>query len=265
NERAREIQRSLPVRWEWAFHGGERSFEELDALESLYDGGMRQDDAIVQDIVGTLEQRGLFSDTLVVICGDHGDGFGERGLLPDEPRAVSHIVPMSESLLHVPLVVSAPGQTDSHRIDRPAALTAFPDVALGRADRSSGFATDTVYATKQPVTGELRERFERACDRVEPYTATSRAVYVADPERPGSVEKWYRWGLTATACRIPEAGVVNVGPAIDPGAVNTAFGPGAFDQATGSGPPDSGGIREPLEGAGVSEATRDQLSALGYY
>ena len=265
DDQAREIQRSLPVRWEWAFHGGERSFEELDALESLYDGGIRQDDAIVQDIIGTLERRGLFSETLVVICGDHGDGFGERGLLPGEPRAVSHIVPMSESLLHVPLVVSAPGQTDPRRIDRPAALTAFPDVALGRVDRSDGFATDTVYATKQPVTGNLRERFERACDRVEPYTATSRAVYVADSEHPGSVEKWYRWGLTATACRIPEAGAVELGPAIDPGAVDAAFGPKAPDRTDGPVASTPEEIREPLEGQGVSGATREQLSALGYY
>ncbi len=254
--RAREIQRDLPARWEWTFHGGERPYWQLRGLESLYRGGIRQADAILGRIVDGLRERGELDETLVVVCGDHGDGFGEPGLLDGEPTAVSHIVPMHEELLHVPLVVRPPGGAGGERIDGPAALTAFPDVALSHADPdrdppAAGFSADTVVASKQPVTADLRERFEAACEDVERFVAPSRAVYTAAVD--GAVRKRYYWGEAAGECLIhrPDA-VEYVGPA-DPDAVDAAFDEGEAD------------VREPMAGRQADDETREQLAALGYY
>lgn len=248
---ARELQRRLPPRWEWTFHGGDRPYWQLTGIESLYDGGIRQADAIVGRIIDRLRAAGRLEETLVVVCGDHGDGFGEPGLLPGEPPAVSHIVPMHEQLLHVPLLVRPPGGGDGATIHRPAALTAFPDVALGAADVADGFATDTVHTTKQPVTADLRRRFEDNCPDPERFLAPSRAVYTSSPD--GAVRKRYRWGENAVACDIHGPGQVTATEHIDPVAVESAF-----DSA-------DPGIREPLDGHGVTDSAREQLAALGYY
>jgi arylsulfatase A len=173
---------------------------------------------------------------------------------------------MHETLLHVPLVVRPPGGADGDTVHRPAALTAFPSVALtaadgdagavpgpGPADSDPGFARDAVYATKQPVTADLRERFERACEDVGPYAAESRAVYVPDPEDDRAVRKRYYWGESGADLRIRGPGAVEDLGRIDPGAVDAAF------------EERDPGVREPLDGRGVSEDTKDQLAALGYY
>jgi len=254
DEAARELQRDLPTRWEWAFHGGERPYWQLGALESLYDGGIRQADAVLGHVVDRLDKSGVLDDTLLVVCGDHGDGFGQPGRLPDEPAAVSHIVPMHERLLHVPLVVRPPGGGDDRTVDRPAALTAFPDAvraALHGETPDDAFAREAVYATKQPVTADLRERFEASCADPDPFLASSRAVYT---DAPGdAVRKRYYWGDDALYCRIIGTGHVTEVESVSVDSVDVAF--------TDRDP----GVREPLDGKQVTDAARAQLAALGYY
>jgi arylsulfatase A len=254
DDRARELQADLDPRWEWAFHGDDRPYWQLRGLERLYEGGIRQADAVLERVVARLRERGVLDDTLVVVCGDHGDGFGEVGRLEGEPPAVSHIVPMGEALLHVPLVVRAPGQREGRRVHEPAALTQFPSVALGHATGDPperGFGVDRVCSTKQPVTADLRERFERNCKRVAPYAAGSRAVYVDDEGE--SVRKRYHWGDAAAEFRVHRAGAVERVGGIEPDRVTAAFGDPAAD------------VREPLDGRQVTDETKEQLAALGYY
>jgi arylsulfatase A len=258
DSRARSFQADLPTRWEWAFHGGARPYDRLSELERLYDGGIRQADAIVARVVDRLRDSGALDNTLLVVCGDHGDGFGEPGLIDGEPPAVSHIVPMHEALLRVPLLVRPPGGTDGRTCHDPAALTAFPDVVTDTVDGghvADGFARDRVYAAKQPVTAELRERFEDACADPERFLAPSRAVYRPDADDPRAVRKRYYWGERAVECRIRTPGEPSVVTRITPGRVDTAF-----DE-----PDPTPEIRAPLDGDQVTDATREQLAALGYY
>ena len=254
DDRARELQSDLDARWEWTFHGGDRPYWQLAGLESLYDGGIRQVDAVLERVVGGLRDAGVLDETLLVACGDHGDGFGEPGRLDGEPPAVSHIVPMHEELLHVPLVVRPPGGADGERVHEPAALTRFPAVARGHAagdPPAEGFASASVVATKQPVTGDLRDRFARTCDRVEPYAAPSRAVYTnADGT---AVRKRYYWGEEGAELLSHRAGVVEAAGPAAPATVDAAF-----DEGTAS-------VREPLDGRQVTDEAKEQLAALGYY
>jgi arylsulfatase A len=252
--RARDLQSSLDPRWEWAFHGWERPYRQLRELESLYRGGVRQTDAVLAHVVDGLRARDELDETLVVVCGDHGDGFGEPGRLDGEPPAVSHIVPMHEALLHVPLVVRTPGGTAGERVHAAAALTRFPAVAMrhvtGDGDET-GFATETVVASKQPVTADLRERFERHCGDVAPYAAPSRAVYTS-AEGDG-VRKRYYWGDSAGEFLVHGPGAVEFLGEIAPETVDAAF-----DDPTAD-------VRESLAGRQVTDETKDQLAALGYY
>lgn len=256
DERARTIQRNLPTRWEWTFYGGTRPNWQLAGLERLYDGGIRQADAIVERLLDRLRNRGVLDETLVVICGDHGDGFGRPGLLPNEPPAVSHIVPMHETLLHVPLLVRPPGGGEGERCHRPAALTAFPDVVTRTLDDdfpAEGFASDRVVATKQPVTADLRERFEDACQDPTPHLRPSQAAYFQDSENERAVRKRYYWGEEAAECRVHTPGAVSDVELTNPQQVEDVFSESRPN------------VREPLEGQQATESIKEQLAALGYY
>ncbi|RLM53572.1 sulfatase [Halobellus sp. Atlit-31R] len=268
---ARELQADLGVRWEWAFHGGDTPMWALRGLESLYDGGIRQADAIVERLVEGLRARGVLDDTLLVVCADHGDGFGEPGVLDEEPTAVSHIVPMHESLLHVPLVVRYPEQRDREQhaerrdVFRPAALTRFPSVALdaasGRELPTDAFVPDgPVVASKQPVTGDLRERYVEACAEPEPFFAPSRAVYRAadDGTDTTSVQKTYHWGKQVGELQVYDAQSVSPRSTttLDEAATHLDA---AFDRF------DSADVRQPREDQSVSVETKERLAALGYY
>jgi len=256
----RETQDDLPIRWEWAFHGGERPMWHLHALESLYDGGIRQDDAVLRRLIAGLATRDCHDDTLVVVVGDHGEGFGEPGRLAQEPPAVAHLVPMHETLLHVPLVVSAPNQRSGHRVDAPASPRLFPEVvethvgAGAEGPDLGGFVPDgPVRASKQPVTADLRERFADACEDVAPYVAPSHARYTPHPDREGAVRKCYHWGRDAAELRVDGPRTITTEDSIPVASVRSAFES-----------PDSGPLTADHDAEPDAE-TRTQLAALGYY
>ena len=256
NNHCHSLQADLPVRWEWEFHGGKKPYWQLQALEQLYDGGIRQADAIVEYIVTALRESGDLEQTLLVICGDHGDGFGEPGHIANEPPAVSHIVPMSEALLHVPLVVRPPGGGDGKQCHHPAALTAFPDVVKKTVEGTTdlkGFARNRVYSTKQPVTDNLRQRYETHCAEPERYLRPSQAVYVDSPTDGTAVRKQYYWGESALEQRIHSPHETENIEEITPQRVKDAFEETEPD------------IRIPLSGQQVTEGAKEQLAALGYY
>lgn len=74
----------------------------LERLAALYDGAVRYVDSRVQEVAASLQERGLWDRTLVVITGDHGESLGERGLL-------GHRFTLADSLLRVPLILRCPG------------------------------------------------------------------------------------------------------------------------------------------------------------
>ncbi len=58
-------------------------------------------DRFVGRLYDDLEARGLAEDTLIVVTGDHGESFGDHGLL-------SHSTGLYEDQVHVPLILINP-------------------------------------------------------------------------------------------------------------------------------------------------------------
>ncbi|RXK47994.1 sulfatase [Halorientalis pallida] len=248
---ARRLQADLPIRWEFPVHGGDVPYWHLSGLESLYDGGIRQADAVLGTVVERLRARGEYDDTLLIVCGDHGEGFGEFGRLSGQPRAAAHIVPTTESLLHVPLVVKRPRQREGRTVTDPAALTAIPQVAnAAREGHRTTCAREQVLASKQPVTGELRRRYESAVTDPGPFFRESRVVY---EQTPSGVRKTYSWGDAVGTVQVPRAG--SVGQPSDRGRdrLSAAFRP-----------VEAAGVRQVGRGEPADE-TKEQLAALGYF
>jgi len=76
------------------------------ASEALYDAEIRYLDEQLGALLEALEARGALSNTLVILTSDHGEYFGDHGL-------VGHQFALYDSLLRVPLIVRLPGKARS--------------------------------------------------------------------------------------------------------------------------------------------------------
>ncbi len=60
-------------------------------------------DSLVGGIIEAIREKGLFDDSLIIVASDHGEAFGEHGLL-------GHINSNYQEMIHVPFLVKMPQQ-----------------------------------------------------------------------------------------------------------------------------------------------------------
>jgi arylsulfatase A-like enzyme len=81
----------------------------VPALEARYDESLEYFDASVGDFIDWLKAKGELAGTLLVVSSDHGESFSHR--------YGAHAGPMLyEDVIHVPLIIKEPGQTESRRV-----------------------------------------------------------------------------------------------------------------------------------------------------
>jgi glucan phosphoethanolaminetransferase (alkaline phosphatase superfamily) len=68
---------------------------------NAYDNGILQADNSISKIFDTLDTKGYLAGSLVVILGDHGDAFGEHGI-------IGHTLSVYQETLHVPMLIIDP-------------------------------------------------------------------------------------------------------------------------------------------------------------
>lgn len=76
--------------------------EELAVMRNRYDECIASIDRWIGVVFDDLREHGLYDDSLIVITGDHGEGFWEHGF-------ISHSTMPFEELVKVPLIVKLPG------------------------------------------------------------------------------------------------------------------------------------------------------------
>jgi arylsulfatase A-like enzyme len=79
-----------------------RPSRKMAAYVDEYDAAVRRADRYVGKLLAELDQRGLSQRTIVVLLSDHGEEFLEHG-------RCFHIATLYREVLHVPLIVAAPG------------------------------------------------------------------------------------------------------------------------------------------------------------
>ncbi|MFQ5718237.1 MAG: sulfatase [Acidobacteriota bacterium] len=82
----------------------ELSREDLNYLRDLYDEEITYTDAEIGRLLDYLRTSGLEQKTIVVVVGDHGEEFMERGWL-------GHTTSLHREQIHVPLVIALPAGT----------------------------------------------------------------------------------------------------------------------------------------------------------
>ena len=76
--------------------------ELLEGMKADYDASLRMVDTEVGKVILHLEERGLLSQTVLVIMSDHGEAFGEHGM-------VDHVWTVYDEMIHIPLILHYPG------------------------------------------------------------------------------------------------------------------------------------------------------------
>jgi len=74
----------------------------LARMRHLYARAAAYMDRWIAGMLEALEQRGILEQTLVIVTADHGENFGEHGL-------IGHGFGLNEALINVPLVIAGPG------------------------------------------------------------------------------------------------------------------------------------------------------------
>lgn len=165
----------------WEFNGGQRPWWQRKALEGLYDGTIHQMDNQIGRVVKTLDERDELDDTLVVVTSDHGEGFGEPSRVRPGARVAAHGAGIHEALLHVPLVVRAPGQREGQRVSDVASLTQFPQAVRaalnGEWDDDAFVPEGSVVASSHGLEEPMEERAKKYCGDLWRFNGDARAVY----------------------------------------------------------------------------------------
>jgi arylsulfatase A-like enzyme len=107
---AERVRAALEARQHYSFEAlclyaaGRREItgEALERMRHLYARAAGYADRWIADALTALDARGILDDTLVIVTADHGENFGEHGLM-------GHGFALNETLVNVPLVSAGPG------------------------------------------------------------------------------------------------------------------------------------------------------------
>jgi lipoteichoic acid synthase len=91
---------------------GRKGFAKDDTL-NRYLNAVRYDDFFVKNLIEQYKKLGLYKNTVFVIYGDHGEGFGEHGLY-------QHDDTIYEEGVRIPLIIHDPGRFENgQRVEAP--------------------------------------------------------------------------------------------------------------------------------------------------
>jgi arylsulfatase A-like enzyme len=98
--------------------------DQLQSEIDAYDGAIAYTDDYIGQLLAELQKRGLADNTLVVFTSDHGESFGEHGIL-------QHGSSLYLEQIHVPLIFWWPGHVpEGERVAQPVTNSALPATLL---------------------------------------------------------------------------------------------------------------------------------------
>lgn len=144
----------------WAVLAGavELDADDLGTMRSLYEAEVSRLDGLVGQLVDGLSARGMLDDTLVIVTSDHGEAFGEHGL-------IDHLFSMYDSTVRVPLIIRFPsrfraGEVRSELVSLADVVPTILDVA-GIGNRAAGFGERSLASADRPAAPYVVAENER--------------------------------------------------------------------------------------------------------
>lgn len=166
----RELSRTHPYTQE-----KDLTAEELAEVVALYDGEIAYADFAMGRFFDALRELGLYDNSLIVVFGDHGEGFLEHGLM-------NHGNSVYEELIRVPLLVKLPGaRSVERRIEGPVQLidiapTILHELGLGSATAMQG------TSLFEPVLRDGSRRFAYVSEAYASCVRTDSWKVIENPE-----------------------------------------------------------------------------------
>jgi len=97
--------------------------ETFHKMNAIYLGMITYVDSLIGEVIQSLKDNGLYEDTTIILCSDHGDFAGDAGLTEKHPNA------LDDMLTRVPLIIRRPGCPGKHRINAlTQSLDIFPTI-----------------------------------------------------------------------------------------------------------------------------------------
>ncbi len=125
--------------WFAPFSGADERYHHV--LSDVYDAEVATQDAHLGVFLRRMRESGALHRTVLLICADHGEHLGEKGL-------VGHMMSVYNELIHVPLIVRDP-DGDFRRgsvVDHPVSLRQVFYTLLNAAGIASGIERDRSLA-----------------------------------------------------------------------------------------------------------------------
>ena len=94
-----------------------------DYATQPYDGEIAFADEQVGRLLRFLKEKGIYQNTVIVLCGDHGESLGEHG-------EKTHGFFIYNATMHVPLIIRLPEQLPGHLPEKTTARTLADPVSL---------------------------------------------------------------------------------------------------------------------------------------
>jgi arylsulfatase A-like enzyme len=177
------------IKWTEYYRGRSYTEQDLETLSDLYDAGLAHLSAEVGRLLQITEQRGLSEQTLIVITSDHGEHFGENGLL-------GHVFGLYNTAVRVPLMIRPPGGVRTGEVDaRKGQLVDLFATLLSAAGADTSKLAHRGVDLLAPGAGPGREsifseyyyptqvlwqfkpeELEREADRIAPFRRRLRAI-----------------------------------------------------------------------------------------
>jgi arylsulfatase A-like enzyme len=119
-----------------------------------YDAEVLYTDAEIGALLDGIGERGLLDEAIVIFTTDHGEGLGESDYW------FAHREYLIDPLVHVPLMIRAPGVAPGRRSDLASLLDVFPTLlGLLGLERETGEGRDLLGDESEP-SGLLLSTFE---------------------------------------------------------------------------------------------------------
>ncbi len=166
---ARDFMRDFNRRAADWFTPPKEPFSELEAhaLGQMYDAEVAYQDHLLSRLLEVLDRPEHRDRTVVVLVGDHGEMLGEH-------RLMGHAFGVYEELIHVPLLIRFPGQTEGRRVVDPVSATRLFHTTLEAAG----------IQTYENVSGQRVEVGELSLRGLNGHTDGSETVVVSEAYAP---------------------------------------------------------------------------------
>jgi len=130
-----------------------------DALIDSYHNCMRMLDHFLENLINQYKEMGLYDDTIFVVYGDHGEGFGEHG-------RYLHGDTIYEEGLRIPLLIHAPGRFEGgERVGGLSNQTDIVPTVLEMLGYNVEDGRYPGYSLLHPLPGDRTLRFSCITDR----------------------------------------------------------------------------------------------------